>query len=82
MPLLLQVPVVRPKSRSQWELKALHGMGSMWYTGHGEKSEPQQASSDTVFTEAVAVRDYSREDCWQDLVTECHIEIGSIGLGR
>lgn len=82
MPLLLQVPVVRPISRSQWELKALHGMGSMWCTVHGEKSEPQQASSDTVFTEAVAVRDYSREDCWQDLVTEWHIEIGSIGLGR
>lgn len=82
MPLLLQVPVLRPKHKSQWELMALHGMGSMWCTVRGEKSEPQQASSDTVFTEADAVRECSREDCWQDLVTERHIEIGSIGLGR
>lgn len=39
---------------------AWHGL----YVVHGEKSEPQQASSDTVFTEAVAIREYSREDCW------------------
>lgn len=82
MPLLLQVPVLRPKNRSQWELMALHAMGSMWCTVHAEKSEPQQASSNTVFTEADAMRECSREDCWQDLVTEYHIEIGSIGLDR
>lgn len=57
---------------------AWHGL----YVVHGEKSEPQQASSNTVFTEADAMRECSREDCWQDLVTEHHIERGSIGLDR
>lgn len=65
-------------NRSSWLLC----MGSVWCTVRGEKSEPQQASSDTVFTEAAAMRQCSREDCWLDLVTEHHIEIGNIGLGR